>query len=108
MIKKLFFLLLVTSFSFGQKKEGQALIDSLLVELPKMKEDTLKVNLLISLSKEYTKSKNSEALINAQKALELTKKINWNEGLPKVYFILRSLKRLYTCSYPTKKTLCFV
>jgi hypothetical protein len=52
MTKKLFFLLLVTSFSFGQKKEGQALIDSLLVELPKMKEDTLKVNLLISLSKE--------------------------------------------------------
>jgi signal transduction histidine kinase len=80
-MKKIYFLFfLIPIFSFSQKKEGQALIDSLLVELPKMKEDTLKVNLLNDLS-------TASILVNAQKglkfaiqALQLSKKINWKKG----------------------------
>ena len=44
--KVLIYILLFASLSYAQNKEGQALIDSLLEELPRMKEDTLKVSLL--------------------------------------------------------------
>lgn len=76
-----FLFLFISFFSFGQKKEGQALIDSLLVELPKMKEDTLKVNLLNELAFNFPKIYPNEGIKYAKKALLLSKKLNWRNGI---------------------------
>ncbi len=86
MKKMYFFLLFICSFSFGQKKEGQALIDSLLVELPKMKEDSLKVQLLNQLS--YVNQRfNPELGLNyAKEALVLATKLNFNDGKAYSYY----------------------
>ncbi len=67
--------------SYAQKLEGQKLIDSLLVELPKMKEDTLKVNLLNKLAYTYKFNNPENTLKYANIALFLSKKINYKEGI---------------------------
>jgi signal transduction histidine kinase len=80
-----FFFLLVAIFGFSQKKEGQALIDSLLVELPKMKEDTLKVNILNSLAVSYRYSNTPLSYSYNKKGLELAKKLSFDNGISKAY-----------------------
>lgn len=77
--------LLISTFSYSQKKEGQALIDSLLVELPKMREDTLKVNLLNELAFNYPKIYPNKGIKFAQEALSLSKKLNWVSGIATSY-----------------------
>jgi signal transduction histidine kinase len=76
---------LISSFANAQKKEGQARIDSLLVELPKMKEDTLKVNLLNILSTESIMIDAPNSLKYVNQSLELSKKINWKKGIAVCY-----------------------
>jgi len=68
--------------------QGQAKIDSLLKELPKMKEDTNGVNLLLRLA--YSKSivKVEDGLDYCKKGLELSNKINWQLGILKSYTYL--------------------
>jgi len=68
--------------------QGQAKIDSLLKELPKMKEDTNGVNLLLRLA--YSKSivKVEDGLDYCKKGLELSIKINWQLGILKSYTYL--------------------
>ncbi len=53
-MKKVVFLLFIVFYanSFSQKLEGQKLIDSLLVELPKMKEDSMKASACDKISRE--------------------------------------------------------
>ncbi len=88
-MKKVYFVfLMINIFSFGQKKEGQARIDSLLVLLPKMREDSLKVKMLNEISKTYQLVKPSEGVKYSITALKLLKKINWIDGLPDTYFVL--------------------
>ncbi len=88
-MRKLFlFFLLIPVFSIAQKLEGQKLIDSLLVELPKMKEDTLKVNLLNSLAFEHKFIENKKTLDYANSALLISKKISFKEGEANSYRIL--------------------
>lgn len=83
-MKKLyFFLLLLPVFSIAQKLQGQPLIDSLLVELPKMEEDTIKVNLLYNISFQYRYVNPKIGVIYGKKIIELAKKLNWKAGVSK-------------------------
>jgi signal transduction histidine kinase/Tfp pilus assembly protein PilF len=85
-MRKIYLLFLLFSvFGFSQKKEGQALIDSLLVELPKMKDDTLKVNLTNELASEYQSINLEKTFIYANKSLVLANKINWKDGIANSY-----------------------
>lgn len=76
--------------------EGRAKIDSLLKELPKQKEDTNKVKLLLGLSNTYS---NDNAVSDANKGLELAKKLHWKSGIADAYFSLGSIYRAQV-SYP--------
>lgn len=83
---KFFFSLLILCplLSFSQK-EGKALIDSLLIELPKIKEDTVKVATLNELSIAYKGYNSTQGLIYGHKALLLAQKIEWIEGIANAY-----------------------
>ena len=77
------FIVLVPFCSISQKFYGQKLIDSLLVELPKMKEDSLKVNTFYNISWEYQYIEPKKGIYYGKKIIELSKKLNWNEGISK-------------------------
>jgi len=62
---------------------GQARIDSLLKELPKMKQDTNAVNLLKNLSIEYLPINPDEGIKYGEQGLQLANDINWLEGKAK-------------------------
>ncbi len=81
MKKAYFIILLFPLFSVAQKLEGQKLIDSLLVALPKTKEDTLKVKLLNDLGYNYIYINKEKSLQFINDAEKLSKKINFNDGL---------------------------
>ena len=83
-----FLFLFIYAFSFGQKKEGQLLIDSLLIELPKMSNDTLKVNLLNELADTYKNTDSTKCLLYVKHALSLSRKINFKLGEVDSYRIL--------------------
>ncbi|MCO5252482.1 MAG: tetratricopeptide repeat protein [Candidatus Kapabacteria bacterium] len=65
--------------------EGQARIDSLLKELPKIKEDTNAVNLLSELSFLYYSINPDKGIEFGNKGLKISGKINWKEGEAKCY-----------------------
>jgi signal transduction histidine kinase len=85
-MKKIYLLfILIPFFSIAQKLEGQKLIDSLLVELPKVKIDSLRVRMFIELSS-VNKDINPEMGVKyADKSLALSKKINWDYGIVTSY-----------------------
>jgi tetratricopeptide (TPR) repeat protein len=60
--------------------QGQAKIDSLMKELPKMKDDTNGVNLLSYLSYYYSSINPDEGIKYGEQGLILTKKIKWKQG----------------------------
>ncbi len=71
------------------QKEGQALIDSLLAELPKAKEDTNKVNLLNVLSnKTGALGDFDKSLEYGNHALLLSQKINYKKGEANAYYYI--------------------
>jgi class 3 adenylate cyclase len=76
--------------------QGQARVDSLLKELPKQKEDTNKVKLLLKLSGTYGYA---GAVADANKGLELAIKLNWKPGIADAYFSLGSIYRAQV-NYP--------
>jgi|SRR6218665_2042012 len=76
--------LMLPLLSFGQK-EGQERIDSLLVVLPKMKEDSLKVKTLNDLSFSYQYMNPASGQKYGQQALKTALKINWNDGIADSY-----------------------
>ncbi len=67
------------------QKQGQDRIDSLLVELPKSKEDSNKVNVLNDLSYYYFTTKPNEGIMYGKKGLELAGKLQWNKGKANAY-----------------------
>ena len=71
----LIFILLNTPNLFAQL-QGQARIDSLLKELPKMKEDTNAVNLLSTLSWELYSTNSDKGIEFGLQGVELAKKLN--------------------------------
>ncbi len=70
--------------SYAQNQD-QALIDSLLQELPKTKEDTNKVKLLGDLSFNYRYIKQDEGIKYGQQELELATRLKWKKGIAKAY-----------------------
>ena len=86
MRKTFLFFLLFSSLCWSQKKEGQALIDSLLIELPKKNEDTSKVSILNKLSYLCSKVDTEKGLQLGNQSLLLSKKLNWKNGISLAYY----------------------
>ncbi len=87
-MKKLLLLLFTITcsvFTASAQKQGQPLIDSILTELPKAKEDTNKVLLLNDLSFELFSINPNEGLKYANQQLELANKLGWQKGIAKAY-----------------------
>lgn len=80
----LLFLLFSQLDSYAQK-EGQTLIDSLLFELPKSKPDSSRVNLLNEIAFNYQYIDPATGHKYARQALDLSRKIRWNDGIATSY-----------------------
>ena len=83
-MKKIYLLLIIFSIAtFSQKKTGQALIDSLLVELPQIKNEILKADVLIKIAGlNFGANPNLPKMLEyAEKATEISQKINYKKGL---------------------------
>ena len=81
-MKKIYLVfILFPLFSISQSIDGQLLIDSLLVELPKMKLDTLKANLLNNLGYAYRDINADEHFKYSKQALLLSKSLNYRYGI---------------------------
>ena len=80
---KLSFLLLGLFFSLviNAQKQGQALVDSLLQELPKVKADTVAIKLYNRISDLYIDIDQEKAMQYADSALAKSKNINWKRGI---------------------------
>jgi len=72
-------LVFITNTAYSQLS-GQAKIDSLLKELPKMKQDTNGVNLLFDLSAIYSRINPDEGLNYGKLGLDLAKKLSCDRG----------------------------
>lgn len=96
-----FLLLWFPLISFGQK-EGQERIDSLLTELPKMKNDSAKVKTLNDLSYSYQYIDPKSGQKYANDALSLAQKIRWKDGIAEAY---RSLGINYSIDSDFEKAL---
>src|SRR6476646_7018295 len=81
----LLFLFVIPLFCAAQKKHGQARIDSLLAELPKMKEDTNAVRVLNNISIEYAIINPDEGIKYAKQELALAQKIGDRRGEASAY-----------------------
>ena len=65
---------------FSQKK-GQALLDSMLHELPKTGEDTNKIKLLTSISQLYISINPRDGFSYVNEGMALAQKLNWKKGM---------------------------
>ncbi len=72
----------------AQKKQGQARLDSLLAEVPKMKEDTTGVKLLDQISFLYERIDPDEGLKWAGEELHLAQKVGWQPAMAMAYVAL--------------------
>ena len=68
------------AYAAAQAKQGQARLDSLLAEAPKMKEDTNGVKLMVYISTMYKTINPDEGLKWAAKELALAQKLSWQKG----------------------------
>jgi len=89
-VKKIFTLLLtcLPLLLSAQNKHGQALIDSLLHELPKQKEDTNKVNVLHTLAFNYLDNGPDEGLKYGNTGLKLSEQLGYKKGTASLYNII--------------------
>ncbi|MEI7663373.1 MAG: ATP-binding protein [Bacteroidota bacterium] len=69
------------------QKQGQARIDSLLQQLPKLKEDTNKVRLLNDLSYTYRTINADEGIKFGMQSLSLAGKLHWKPGTAKANIV---------------------
>ncbi|OYT15338.1 MAG: hypothetical protein B7C24_13585, partial [Bacteroidetes bacterium 4572_77] len=81
----LIIVLILTTCSLSAQKQGQELIDSLLAELPNAKKDTNKVNLLNTLSFNYSAVDSKKGIEFGKEALEIAKDIGWEQGQAVAY-----------------------
>jgi adenylate cyclase len=77
-------ILLISLFNvqpvYPQKLQGQARLDSLLVELPKAKKDTNKVKLLENISSAYHSISPDTGIKYGELGLDLAKELDWEKG----------------------------
>lgn len=99
-MKKIVILILIPIIAFSQRKVGQACIDSILVEIPKYKSDTTRINSINYIAYEYLNVDLDKSLQTAEKALKLSNKIVWNDGIASSY---RSLGNYYVTMLDYKK-----
>ena len=88
----------VANPSFCQK-QGQELLDSLLNELPKQKDDTNKVNVLFALSYNIFYINHADGLKYGDSALSLAKKLNWEKGIGNA-LIAKGMNQRADADYP--------
>ncbi len=89
-MKKIFLFILTLHYTFFSvqcraQKQGQTLIDSLLKELPRQKEDTNKVKLLTNISGYYPTISPDEGIKFGQQGLALAIKLGWEKGIARSY-----------------------
>ncbi|MBU8892267.1 MAG: tetratricopeptide repeat protein [Bacteroidales bacterium] len=85
------FLIIFTIFYLGTTANllsQNTTIDSLLIELPKTKENTAKVNILVEISEIFQRSHPDSAIQYAEQGIELAKSTNYNKGLANCYNII--------------------
>ncbi len=75
----------LTCLQLYAQVEGQAFIDSLLIQLPNQKEDTNKVMLFMKLSGYNATITPDEGIKYGQQGLELATKLNWKKGIAMAY-----------------------
>ena len=63
------------------QKQGQPLIDSLLLELPKAKEDTNKVHILYEISFAFLNIDPDSGIMYGNQQLALAEKLEWEKGI---------------------------
>ncbi len=100
-MKKL--LIIITLFTLNTAKsqlQGQAKIDSLLKELPKMKKDTNGVNLLKDLSFLYYGINPDEGIKYGKQGLKIAENIKWKLGSAKCYNSLGVVYSFGKSDYP--------
>jgi len=73
---------------FAQPREGQARLDSLLREMPRMKEDSAGVRLLVDIAREYDTIDPEQKIIFCKRLIKLAKKTNNRYGEFKGYNLL--------------------
>jgi signal transduction histidine kinase len=84
-------LLLFSCFESFPQKKGQDKFDSMLLVLPTLKEDSNKVNLILSLSVQlYYLSKMNEGITYLKEGLLIAEKLNWKKGISSCYSFLGS------------------
>lgn len=98
--------LFICFISSAQKLEGQFLIDSILIEIPKLKPDSSKVKLLNELSFTYQNVDPKLGLAYSKQALILSKKINWNDGIAEAYRVT-AVNLSVTSNYKNALNNCF-
>jgi signal transduction histidine kinase/Tfp pilus assembly protein PilF len=84
-ILPLFILCCLLHTATAQPKQGQARIDSLLLVVPSMKEDTSKAHLLCTIAFEFYRINPDEGLKYGQQSLNLSEKLNWEKGIADAY-----------------------
>jgi len=67
------------------QKKGQPLVDSLVSELPKMKDDSNKVRFLGLIAQNYMLFNPNEGFVYAENALQLAEKIHWKKGIANIH-----------------------
>jgi len=77
----LLLLLTLSSAHLYARLQGQALIDSMLKQLPCQKEDTNKVNMLVLLTYTYSNVDPDEGIKYGQLAQTLATKLEWKKGI---------------------------
>jgi signal transduction histidine kinase len=82
-MKYLLAILFITLLYFSglSQKQGQPLVDSLLLELPKMTADSNKVKLLSRISQVYYTLNPMKCFSYAEQGLELAEKLQWKRGM---------------------------
>lgn len=80
-MKKLFFFFLVSIQVAVAQKQGQALIDSLVKELPKIQNDTLKARTYKRIEEEYFFINTDKALYYSRLGLKQVTKMPWKRGI---------------------------
>jgi class 3 adenylate cyclase len=94
------FVIILSCNTVKAQLQGQAKIDSLLKELPKMKEDTNGVNLLKDLSFLYYGINPDEGIKYGKQGLKIAKNINWKLGSAKCYNSLGVVYSFGKSDYP--------
>lgn len=74
-------LMCCTQMTLHAAPDNNPVVDSLLKELSKVKNDTVKVKLLNSISKKYLQYDNNNGIEYGKKALKLAEELNWRKGI---------------------------